>query len=75
MAGTKNMAELGGIAGRVIHLRCWVWLVVPARVVKGYVRVARDAMAGREVFLSRITSSNVSHLLLSRMLPQLLCGK
>ena len=63
------------IAGRVIYLRCWVWLVVLARVVKGHVRVARDAMAGREVFLSRITSSKLSHLLLIRMLPQLLCRK
>ena len=56
-------------------MRCWVWLVVPARVVKGHVRVARDAMAGREVFLGRINSSKLSHLLFSRMLPQLLCKK
>jgi hypothetical protein len=50
-------------------LVCWVYLVVPARVVKGRVRVARDAMVGREVSLIRITSSKLSYLLLSRMLP------
>ena len=52
-----------------------MWLVVPAGVVKGHVRVARDAMAGREVSLSRITISKLSHLLFSGMLPQLLCKK
>ena len=45
-----------------------MWLVVPARVVKGHVRVARDAMAGREVSLSRIIISKLPHLLFGGML-------